>query len=206
MKRWSSLRLTEAPMPVALMMFLSLGTTLSVLSLGGPGRRGGGHFARALGDRLDDVVIAGAAADVAFEPVADRGFVEMRALAIDEVDCGHDHARRAKPALQAVIVLERLLHRVQLAAGGEALDRRHLGVLAARGQNGAGLDRPAVEMDDAGAALRRVAADMGAGQAQVLAQELDEQRSRIEIGRHMPAVYRHRDMNHSHILLNPDVF
>jgi len=141
------------------------------MSLGGPGRRGGAHLACALGDRLDDVVIAGAAADVAFEPVADRGFVEMRAFAIDEVDRGHDHAGGAKPALEAMIVLERLLHRVQPAADGEALDRRHLRALAARGQNGAGLDGPAVDMDDAGAALRRIAADMSAGQAQVLAQD-----------------------------------
>jgi len=60
-------------------------------------------------------------------------------------------------------------------------------------------------MDDTGAALRRVAPDMGAGQAQILAQELDEQRPRIDIGRRRAAVYRHRDMNHSHILLNQGV-
>ena len=41
-------------------------------------RCGGAHLARALGDRFHDVVVAGAAADVAFEAVADRGFVEVR--------------------------------------------------------------------------------------------------------------------------------
>jgi hypothetical protein len=60
-------------------------------------------------------------------------------------------------------------------------------------------------MDDAGPALRRVASDMSAGQAQILPQELDKQRPRIDIRRRSAAVYRHRDMNHSDILLNQDV-
>src|SRR5438270_2793512 len=115
MKRMSSLRLTEAPRPVAL-MFLS---PLIRILLGGLGVSA--HLARALRDRLDDVVVAGAAADIAFELVADRRLVELIALAIDHVDGGHDHARRAIATLQAVVVLERLLHRMQLAAAGDAL-------------------------------------------------------------------------------------
>src|SRR5580658_10565727 len=47
---------------------------------------------------------------------------------------------------------------------------------------------------------------MGAGQAQVLAQELHEERPRSDISRRGAAVHRHRDMNHSHILLNQGVF
>ena len=38
----------------------------------------------------------------------------------------------------------------------------------------------------------------------MLAKELDEQRSRINLGRDLPAVHRHRDLNHSQILLNQD--
>src|SRR5690242_10803354 len=104
MKRRSSVRLTEAPMAVTLMMSLSLGTVEASLLFGGLGRRGA-HLARALRDCLDDVVVPGAAADVAFESVADGRFVEVRAFAIGEVDRRHDHARRAEAALQAVIVL-----------------------------------------------------------------------------------------------------
>src|SRR5271165_1903120 len=170
------------------------------------GLRHRGHFAGALGDRLDDVVIAGAAADVAFEPVADRRFVEMRALAIDEVDRRHDHAGRAEAALKAVVVLKRLLHRMKLATLREPLDRRDMRTLAACRQRRAALDRLAVDMDDAGPALRRVAADMRAGEPQMIAQKLHEQRPWIDLGRHLPAVYRHRDMNHSQILLNQDFF
>ena len=45
------------------------------------------------------------------------------------------------------------------------------------------LTRLAVDMHDAGAALGGVAADMGAGQPQILAQELDQQRARLDIAR-----------------------
>ena len=96
------------------------------------------------------------------------------------------------------------LHRMQLAV----LARPSIVVTFAPSrlhrEHRAGLDRAAVDMDGAGAALRRVAADMRAGQAQILAQELHEQGSRIDRGRREPAVYRDREINHSHILLNQD--
>ena len=53
-----------------------MGRRRSVLLFGGFRRRGGAHLARGLGDRLHDVVVAGAAADIAFESVADRRFVD----------------------------------------------------------------------------------------------------------------------------------
>src|SRR5579871_766881 len=79
------------------------------------GRRRGGaaaHGAGARGDRLDDVVVAGAAADIAFELFADGVLVELVALAAHDVDRGHDHSGRAVAALQAVILAERFLHRM----------------------------------------------------------------------------------------------
>src|SRR6202020_282964 len=119
-------------------------------------------------------------------------------------DGGHDHTRRAEAALQAMIVLERLLHRVQLAVRGEAFDRSDLRAIAARREHRARLDCAAVDVDDAGPALRGVASDMRAGQAQILPQELHEQRPRIDIRRRRAAVHRHRDMNHPVILPNQD--
>ncbi len=50
------------------------------------------------------------------------------------------------------------------------------------GENGAGLDRLAVEMDDAAAALRRVATDMGAGEFEMIAQEFGEQGTGFDLG------------------------
>ena len=54
------------------------------------------------------------------------------------------------------------------------------------------LHGPAVDMHDAGAALAGVAADVRAGQAQVLAQELHEQRARLDVGCDRFAVDGHR--------------
>ena len=70
------------------------------------------HAAGGIQHRLDDVVIAGAAADIAFQLLADGLFVEIAAMAVHDIDRRHDHARRAIAALQSVIVAERGLHRM----------------------------------------------------------------------------------------------
>src|SRR4051812_21221780 len=51
------------------------------------------HLAGGIQHRLDDVVIAGAAADVALELLPHGGLVEAAAMACHDVDRGHDHAR-----------------------------------------------------------------------------------------------------------------
>ena len=75
---------------------------------------------------------------------------------------------------------------------GQALDGRDL---ARPSQEAASivqrLHRAAVEMHHAGAALAGVAADMRAGEPQVLAQELHQQRARIDVGGGGLAVHRH---------------
>src|ERR1700730_15424377 len=52
-------------------------------------------------------------------------------------------------------------------------------------------------MDDAGAALAGVTADMGAGQVQMLAQEMDKKGSVLDVGRDRLAVYRQFDCGHA---------
>src|SRR2546423_4270813 len=74
---------------------------------------------------LDDVVVAGAAAEVAFEPVADLVVARSRVL-VQEARGRHDHPRRAVAALQRMVLVERLLHGVQPTVRGQALDRRHV--------------------------------------------------------------------------------
>ena len=173
MKRWSSLRRTGAPIPVRthgslLRRFFARGRFVPVdgfaIRRPSASRAAAAHGARAGGDRLDDVVIAGAAADIAFELLADGAVVEIVALAAHDIDRGHDHAGRAIAALQPVIFAERFLHRMQRAVGRRrSLDGQHVGALELQREHGAGFHRLAVDMHDAGAALRGVAADMGAG-------------------------------------------
>ena len=87
------------------------------------------------------------------------------------------------------MLAEGFLHRVQSAVRGKPLDGGDGRAVHGDRERRAGLHRLAVEMHDAGAALRGVAADMGAGQPQVLAQELHQQRARVDIGRHRIAVH-----------------
>src|SRR5260370_1381460 len=76
------------------------------------------HRARAGLHGLDDVVIAGAAADVAFQPFA---YVLLAGIGVmaGEVDGAHDHARGAEAALQPVMLAEGGLHRMQRAIAGQ---------------------------------------------------------------------------------------
>ena len=137
-------------------------------------RLGGGEH------RLDDVVVAGAAAQVALETFAHLGFARVRVL-VEQAGRRHDHPRRAVTALQPVVLHERPLHRVQLAVGGQTLDRDHVGTVGLDRQHGAALHRLTVDVDGARPARRGVAPDVGAGQLELLAQELHEQRPRLDI-------------------------
>src|SRR4051794_38470537 len=98
---------------------LPSGFDMSVMAVSS-GSHGAGLLARlAELDRLHDVVIAGAAAQVAFEPGADLGFAGSR-LVLEDLHRGHHHARRAEAALQAVALAEGRLHRMQLAVRRKA--------------------------------------------------------------------------------------
>ena len=72
-----------------------------------------------------------------------------------------------------------------------------LAAVGLSGQHGAGFDRPAVDMHDAGAALAGVAADMGAGQVQMIAQQMDQKGAVLDIGRDRLAVHRQFDGRHA---------
>src|SRR6478609_6822368 len=94
-------------------------------------------------DRLDDVVIAGASADVAVERLADLFLARLRVVG-EQLHRRHHHPRRAEAALQAVALAERRLHRVQLAVLGQALDGRDLAALHLCREDRARLDRAPV--------------------------------------------------------------
>ena len=77
---------------------------------------------------------------------------------------------------------ERLLQRMQRAFLAHSLDRRDLGAVRLDGEQRAGLDRLAVEMHRARAAVGRVAADVRAGQPERLAQEVDQEQAGFDLG------------------------
>src|SRR5215211_1891085 len=115
MKRGSSTRLTGAPR--------TSWTSVAIAALlprsgvdGGRGRRPGAHDRGGLADRQDDVVVAGAAADVPFDRMADL-VVRRVDVPGKEIGGGHDHSRGAEAALEAVLLPEPLLERMKLAIG-----------------------------------------------------------------------------------------
>ena len=117
----------------------------------------------------------------------DRVVVRV-AVAREEVDGGQDHPGRAEPALEAVLLDERPLDRMELAVGREPLDRRHLGARGLEREHRAALHRPPVEEHRARAALARVAADVRAGQPEAVTERVDEERPRLDVERARLAV------------------
>src|SRR3954454_18856517 len=114
MNRGASTRLTGAPRT-------SVTTSLLLRRDGGGGPFA--HDASGVADREHDVVVARAAADVALDRVPD--LVVRRVVVPRKQVCGrHDHPRGAEPALQAVLLPEGVLERVQLVALRHALDGR----------------------------------------------------------------------------------
>ena len=74
-----------------------------------------------------------------------------------------------------MLLAEGRLQCVQLSVLLQALDGGHLLSVALDGQAGARLDGLAVHQDGAGAAQGRLAADVGAGQVELVAQKMAEQ-------------------------------
>ena len=72
------------------------------------------------------------------------------------------------------MVGERLLERRQLLVA-EPLDRRHGAAVGLHGEHRATLHRNAVQVNRARAAAAGVAADVRPGEAEIVAQEVDEQ-------------------------------
>src|SRR5437016_4146515 len=139
MKRASSLRLTLCPMP-----------PISIATLGLP-FGGLAHLARRVVDGLHDVHVTGAAAEVPGDRLADLQ-LGRRGVRGEEPDRGHHHSRRAEPALQAVLLMEALLDRMELPILLESLDGGDARLIRLHREQRAGLHRAAVEKDGAGAA------------------------------------------------------
>src|SRR3569833_38187 len=121
-----------------------------------------------------DVRVRRAAADVAGHELPD-----VLDVLLDRRDRRHDLAGRAEPALQGVLVEERLLDWVQPILRGQAVHRCHRG-LHRGGQGEAGEHGPAVDVHGAGAALTAVAALLRAGEAEAFAQRVQQRHAGID--------------------------
>src|SRR4029450_13750844 len=135
------------------------------------------HRLGAGGDRLNDIVIAGATADVALEFFTDRCLIRL-APSTHDIKCHHHHARGAVAALKAVILTKSRLHRVEGGLGrGQSLNGGDRRALALERGHGARFYRYAIDMHDTRAALRCVATDVRACELEPLPEKVDERRS-----------------------------
>ena len=144
-------------------------------------------------DGLDDVLVARAPAQVARDRLA--GLLGRRVRVVLEVgrDRG-DEPRCAEAALQPVALGERLLHRAhRLGVVADALDGGDLVGLGRDREHQARAHRLAVDEHGARAAHAVLAADVGAGEAQVVAQEVGQQPPRRCLRRPHDAVDPHPD-------------
>src|SRR6185503_6709329 len=93
-----------------------------------------------------------------------------------ERDRGHDHPRRANPALRAAELDKRMLQRM-LAA--ESFDGRDAGAIDLRERHQAGVDRETVNQHRTGAALSFAAALFRSGQMAGFPEHIEKPRHRM---------------------------
>ena len=103
----------------------------------------------------------------------------------------------AEPALECVVTSERLLQRRQRALTRDRLDRLDLAAVDLHGEQAAAAHRDAVDEHRAGAADAVLAADVGAGQPQVMAEEIRQQEPRLDGLLHCAPVDRRFELDHA---------
>src|SRR6266852_1366972 len=123
---------------------------------------------------LEDVPVAGAAADVALQRLLDLVVARAR-VRTQQGGRAHQHPGRAIPALERVVIAERLLERCELAVFREPFDGLDLRPVGLYREEHAALHELAVDDHRAGAAVPGIAADVAAGQIEVVANEVDQQ-------------------------------
>src|SRR5882757_1045485 len=142
-----------------------------------------------LPDRVNDIGVGGATAQISTHILANSGFGFSMTFG-DASHGGEDLPWRAVPALKRVMVDEGLLHRVQLAVGlGEALDCRDIFALRACCQSEARQNTAPVDQYRASPALSVIATLLGSRETDVLAKRVRQRRPDVDRHAIMPSIY-----------------
>src|SRR5713226_9777195 len=140
------------------------------------------HVARGLGDGLHDEMVAGAAAQMAGQHLANLPMGRRRMLREKRADA-HDDAGRAVAALEPVLGPEGFLNRMQPLPGRDALYGGDLPAVGLNRQHETGANGLAVEEHGAGTAHAMLATDMRPREIEVFANEISQGRTHIRIPR-----------------------
>src|SRR5262249_21282647 len=151
-----------------------------------------------------DLVVAGAAAEIAGQPVAHLG-LGGAGVPLEQGPPGDEEARGADPALQRGVLEELLLERVECLTGRHALDGLDGPPADLPAQHQAGADEAAVEGDAARAAVPRGAALLAAGEVERVAEDVEQRVLRLAQELHLVSVHRRRDvvLGHQFSLARP---
>src|SRR6266513_175734 len=148
-------------------------------------------FSRRALDRGDDLVVGAAAAEVARHVLHD--LLARRGLRLrEQCRSGHDLARLAVAALRNLLGDPRLLQRM-IALGRQALDGGDFLALHRRDRRYARARRHAVDVHRACAALRDAAAELRAGEPELVADDPQQRGIGRLVGKRCPAVDGKRD-------------
>jgi hypothetical protein len=124
--------------------------------------------------RIGDADISAASAEISAHAFADALGVVACLAFLDQADCAHDLAWRAKPALKAVMCDEGGLDGVERVASRQALDRQEFRAVVTERESKARIDSSPVDEDRACAALPAIAAFLGPRQVETFAKEIEE--------------------------------
>src|SRR3712207_2601642 len=92
-------------------------------------------------------------------------------VALKQILDRHDHAWRAVATLQAVHFPEAFLNRMKIAVLGQTFDRGDLAAVRLSDEHCAALNCITVDIDDAGATLAGITADVRTGESEMVTQE-----------------------------------
>src|SRR5450759_4403146 len=126
----------------------------------------------------DDLVVAGAPAKVAGEPVARLGFRRVR-IAVQQGLSRDQQARRAETALKRRMLEEFPLQRVEIMAPRQALDRLDRVTFGLDRKQQARADQSTVDHHAAGSAVARAASLFAAGQMELVTQHVQQSELRL---------------------------
>jgi hypothetical protein len=145
------------------------------------------HSFRRVLDRVHDVLVAGAATEVAVEGVANLVLRRFR-IAYQQLMRGENHPRRTEATLQSVALPKGLLDRMKPISISQTFDGQNIASLRLHRQHRARFHRRAVQHHRASAANAGVAADMGASQPYDIAQKINQEQPRLHFVRLLDAV------------------
>ena len=137
------------------------------------------HSLRRQFDRVNDVLVASATAEISRDGLANLWFSWVGVF-FQKWHQGHQKARCAEATLHAVGFPERFLQGMQVVWSSQSLDSEDLVSVSLHGEHQARADRLSIEQDRARSAHAVLAADVCAGQAKVVAQEIAQQQTRLD--------------------------